>query len=631
LTVADSPTRRTWIPVLAQQWQENCGVRLLTTFIPVNILSQTGAAGSLSRRDFEAVSLAWVTGADPNPSLFYGCDTIPSAATQWDGFNIMGWCDPSVEESLAALEELPGASKEERAALYQQIEEEFFGDAPSLPLFSSLLFYGVNSNLQNYDPQPVDQDLWNIDTWTLPGTTHLVVKFGQEPANLLTDRSPAAQRLASAIHDRPLVNIAYDPQPHALTQLPTAQNGGVKEQVSNVQAGDLVYNSAGILISMTVGAQIKLADDSIVLYSGGVVAMNQPVVEYQFRDDLRWSDGTPITAEDYQLAYDAICSPVGVTIGVNEEVCEPIALTNFSDGGYTLTFYPGYDRVDFSTPPFTFLPSHQIIQSAGEHQGKALGDIPFEDWLELPEVTDTILTTGPFQVTEWIHGERMELVANPFYRLGPLDFERLTVRFDLTNAQAYQALVAGTVHLSDGIAGTNSPNVKVFQVPGNTWEHIDFNFDLFDQSVSRVISSTGGTLGTALGISLSVASGVFPSDTTVIINHLPRPSHSLANIGTPIQVFDVSFSASSGIPISATADSVDIYVTYTDKQLGALDEETLKVMHWNGAQWQPVTPCDGCVSDAGRNLFHLRVRDFSEFALVGRGALFVPSLHREEQ
>jgi ABC-type transport system substrate-binding protein len=626
LTGLDSPTRRTWVPQLAEQWRENCGADVQVTFVPSSILLDTGEAGSLSRRDFEVVIFPWTTGANPLVEQFYGCAAIPTAQNDWTGFNFVGWCNPAVEGLIDELRDLPGASLEERAEIYNQIEEQFFGDTPSIPLYSSGFFYGANSNLQNFAPQPIDQFLWNIDTWTLPNEDTVVVRSSQEPANLLTDRSLAAQNVAGAIHDRPAHIISYTLLAHSLTQVPTAANGGVQEQNVNVLEGDVVFNTDGDLVTLVRGVEVQLADGSEIIYQGGAAQMVQLAANYEFEDGLKWSDGTPITAQDFELAFDAICSP---QVGIAAR-CDPIDQATFTDNGFSLTFFPGFALTDFSVPPFTFYPAHQVIQSEGEHQGKTLAEVPFEDWLTLPEVTDIPLTTGPFQVTNWIHGQQMDLVANQFYRLGPPNFDQLTIRFDMTNAEAFQALVDGTVHVADGIAGSNTPDVAVHVVPSSSWEHIDFNFGLYDYTASKVISATtGGKVTNPLGGIVTVPPGAFSSNTTVSINHRARPSQSLSKIGTPIQIFDVTLTGSSGQPISATLQPLEMTFVYSPAQVSGLNEQTFNVVKLDGDTWELLLPCDGCSVDTAENKVTVRTSSFGELALVGRSYIYTPLLVKE--
>lgn len=126
---------------------------------------------------------------------------------------------------------------------------------------------------------------------------------------------------------------------------------------------------------------------------------------FVLRDNLKWSDGSALTAADFVYAWDRAAS---------EETA--------SDYGYLFAIVDGYDVGDLNisapdathfvvtlevdVPYFfelcafpTFMP---IKQSAAEVEG----------WATAPE---TYITSGAYTVTGWTHGSQIVMTKNPNY------------------------------------------------------------------------------------------------------------------------------------------------------------------------------------------------------------------------
>jgi len=111
--------------------------------------------------------------------------------------------------------------------------------------------------------------------------------------------------------------------------------------------------------------------------------------------------------------------------------------------------------------------------------------VPAKDWPTLPELAERPIGVGPYMITEWVKGEKLVFVANPY---APADMTPKTPNLIIQIVSAENAeaqLLAGGVDLlgSETLAGLTDQlvaaetegKVKNYIIAGGTWEHIDFN------------------------------------------------------------------------------------------------------------------------------------------------------------
>lgn len=152
---------------IAQLFQSDMGaLGMEIDIIRVTETEWYGEESPLSRRTFDLVEFAWIPGLEPNGQVSYACDQIPREANDWHGQNYMGWCNGPATTALLAVGRT--LNREERAALYRIVQEEFTAETPSLPLFSQLDLYGAHPKLQNLRLSPTELMTWNCWEWSLP-------------------------------------------------------------------------------------------------------------------------------------------------------------------------------------------------------------------------------------------------------------------------------------------------------------------------------------------------------------------------------------------------------------------------------------------------------------------------------
>lgn len=179
--------------------------------------------------------------------------------------------------------------------------------------------------------------------------------------------------------------------PHLVTEIPSAENGGISED--------------GLVITM------------------------------HLRDDITWSDGTPITADDFIFTYDMTMDPA-----------------NAVDSTYPYDQLASIEAPDAQTVVMTFstpfaswqasfwtglLPKH-ILQPVYD----ADGSIENADWNMAPTVG-----CGPFVFDTWESGSFIRFTRNDNYWLGAPKLDAVVFQFVPDDASQTAACIAGDVDL----------------------------------------------------------------------------------------------------------------------------------------------------------------------------------------
>ncbi len=147
---------------------------------------------------------------------------------------------------------------------------------------------------------------------------------------------------------------------------------------------------------------------------------------FTLRDGLKWSDGSDLTAADFEYSFKRIASPdtaapyaetvVGMIDGYQDAIGNPDADGNMttdpdwdalnvhaSEDGKTLTIQLSYPCSYFDKLA-AFVATAPVQQATVEANGDA--------WCTEP---DTFLCNGPYMITEWTPSERIVLSKNPYY------------------------------------------------------------------------------------------------------------------------------------------------------------------------------------------------------------------------
>lgn len=240
-------------------------------------------------------------------------------------------------------------------------------------------------------------------------------------------------------------------------------------------------------------------------------------IKYTISDEAVWSDGTPITINDFLLDYAAqnpewlapglISGADPDAVGVFDHVSSSFA-EFMPDGpqgevdGKTFTVSYTAPNPDYKILIGATMPAHVVATKSGLEPAALAQAILDKDadtvkqaaafwndgWSlspgQLPDAAD-IPSSGPYKVKEggWQAGNALTLEANDQYWGTPAGTENLIFRF-IDDAGQVQALQNGDVQgispqaTVDTVAQLEQigSSVNLEQNSTLTWEHLDFNF-----------------------------------------------------------------------------------------------------------------------------------------------------------
>jgi ABC-type transport system substrate-binding protein len=483
LTTTDSQFRQTWAAV-AEQNLAACGFQVLRLHTPASWWF--GDTTGLARRDFELGAFAWVGQADPSGRTLYACNQIPLPSNNWEGQNSMGWCNQAASDAIVLANNT--LNQDERAAAYDIVQENFANDMISLPLFQRAEAEAWSLNMEGLVGDPTEYGTASAAQWRLAdGGDTIVVGFSQEPASLWSLVESAAVAREIGQMGIGVFNTQYNYEYQAVLQdgLSWIEDGLATNEMVAVKVGDTVYNADGEPEELAQGTRV-VVDGAITAYNGtSELQLPQLVVTYRLKP-YTWSDGTPGSIADVELAFKINCDRESGATTFN--TCDAIQNVEYGEGlEYTVTYWPGVQAPDYYVAPWmispsaAIYPSHQVLSD-----GRRLADVPAAEWATLPEIAEQPLSFGPFMVTEWIKGQSITLEANPYYE-GETGVQRIVVLIVTDTNQAVAQLLAGEVDYLDRTTLAGGPEVETLVtaadagqvhieiIPSPTWEHIDMN------------------------------------------------------------------------------------------------------------------------------------------------------------
>jgi len=116
---------------------------------------------------YDAVMLFWGFSFPDNPDDASG-NFIPSNDVPGSGFNVSSYNNPRVTEILTEANSVEGCDQEQRAELYKEMFQILRDDVPWVWLDTTILVYGAQPGVQNWDPQPGLGVAFNQDAWIVP-------------------------------------------------------------------------------------------------------------------------------------------------------------------------------------------------------------------------------------------------------------------------------------------------------------------------------------------------------------------------------------------------------------------------------------------------------------------------------
>ncbi len=181
----------------------------------------------------------------------------------------------------------------------------------------------------------------------------------------------------------------------------------------------------------------------------GLISEDGLTVTIPLREDVIWTDGAPVTANDYVFTYEMFMdegNAVQTRYPFDTFVESITALDDYTVQIVMTEPYVGW-AVGFDV---NFLPKH-ILEPVFE----AEGTIDNADWNR-----DQSVTNGPFKLKEWAAASHLILEANDDYWRGRPNLDQLFIRIVPDDEAQMAAIKAGDTDIGSFLSAADKPDIE---------------------------------------------------------------------------------------------------------------------------------------------------------------------------
>ncbi|WP_373229381.1 peptide ABC transporter substrate-binding protein [Cohnella sp.] len=163
---------------------------------------------------------------------------------------------------------------------------------------------------------------------------------------------------------------------------------------------------------------------------------------FKLRQDAKWSNGDPVTAHDFEYSWKRALAPETAAVyaymlyylenGEKYNSSTPDKPVDADEVGVkALDDYTLEAKLYTAAPYFISLVSHYTYWPV--HKASVEGK---PEWAA---DSSTMVTNGPFKLTEWAHGDKLVLTKNPdFYDADKVSFDKVTISMVEEDSTVYR-------------------------------------------------------------------------------------------------------------------------------------------------------------------------------------------------
>ena len=208
------------------------------------------------------------------------------------------------------------------------------------------------------------------------------------------------------ILEGPLERVDGQIQPVIVKTVPSQSNGNVRLQSVSIQAGQPIVDAAGEVVVLKPGVQLRPSGcrtgDCVITWDGvTALEMDQMVVTFHLRENVTWSDGTPLSASDSVFSFNIANDPQAPGLAWAESRTHSYQALN----PQTIEWagIPGFTTAALDHLFWLPLPAHRFNPAAG-----------WEDIVSDEVAAIAPLSYGPFVLVDY-ESDRMRFEPNPHY------------------------------------------------------------------------------------------------------------------------------------------------------------------------------------------------------------------------
>jgi len=212
--------------------------------------------------------------------------------------------------------------------------------------------------------------------------------------------------------------------------------------------------ATGLIMYNDKNEPIPWIAKEIPTVANGGVSADSKTITYKLREDAKWSDGQPITADDYVFTWQMIMSdkntvqtrdPFETYVDKVEAKDKTTLVVTFKE-----PYAPWQAKIFSNVNQTNIIPKH-ILEPVFQKEGT----IDKAEWNRNPTVG-----AGPFVFKEWESGSHLTFVANPNFWLGKPKVDQLFFKIVPDDAAQIAALKAGDTDIGVFISYADVPDLQ---------------------------------------------------------------------------------------------------------------------------------------------------------------------------
>lgn len=220
-------------------------------------------------------------------------------------------------------------------------------------------------------------------------------------------------------------------------------------------------------------------------------------VTIKIREGVKWSDGTPLTADDVIYPYEIIGHPDYTGIRYDDDFKNIVGAAEYKAG--TADSISGIKKIDDLTVEISMTKVSPAIYSLGDGLwGYAapkhyLETTPVKDLISSPQVRKAPVTLGAFKLDKLVDGESVQYVANEHYWKGKPKLDKIVLQV-VPSSSIGEALRTGQYDLASSYPTTQYDGVKdltnltVLARPELAYSYLGFKLGKWDDAAKKNIT-----------------------------------------------------------------------------------------------------------------------------------------------
>ena len=311
------------------------------------------------------------------------------------------------------------------------------------------------------------------------------------------------------------------------------------------------------------GSGMSVANSNLIVQSELVNTRPQTIV-YTLNPKAVWSDGVPITADDFKYAWEQQRGEAGVSADLTSIAgYRDIASVTGSNGGHTVTVKFNNAYADWQRLFNDLLPAH-VMEKVGWDPTCSTVDRAID------------LSGGPFMIGS-VTGSTVKLVQNPKWWGTPANARSITVHVASSTAQLAQWMSSGFVQVAEPTTVTPSFLTSTTGLPGASSDVDTSATQLQLEMASSLDGQLSPDIRTAIALSINRQSlvnqlagwavpGIAVGDSHIYVQG--QPGYKPTTTAVPTTTIPVPSSSTSTTTVDA-GGSVNFPVTPVPSQAAA--------------------------------------------------------------